>query len=137
MDLSDNRIADLSPLSGLERLEELNLADNLISDIDAIGNLVHLKSVNLANNRIEDLSPLLELENLEQVDLTGNPVPSEQLKTLTDLGIKVYYLGVIINSDNFFILEIVRSTASRKKTTPGCPGLFQLNPTWSPTKYRT
>jgi len=91
MDLSDNRIADLSPLVGLDRLEELNLADNLISDIDAIGNLVRLKYVNLTNNRIQDLSPLLELENLEQVDLTGNPIPPEQLKRLTDLDIKVSY----------------------------------------------
>ena len=91
MDLSDNMIVDLSPLSGLERLEELNLADNLIVDIDAIGNLVTLKSVNLSNNRIQDISPLLELENLEYVDLTGNPIHSEQIKMLTDFEIKVDY----------------------------------------------
>lgn len=91
MDLSDNMIVDLSPLSGLERLEELNIADNLIGDIDAIGNLVNLKSVNLSNNRIQDISPLLELENLEHVDLTGNPILPEQIKTLTDLEIKVDY----------------------------------------------
>lgn len=91
IDLSDNLIADLSPLVGLERLEELNLDDNKVCDIDALGNLVNLKSVILSNNRIEDISPLLELDNLEYVDLTGNPIHSEQLKMLTDLEIKVDY----------------------------------------------
>lgn len=91
IDLSENLIADLSPLIGLERLEELNLDDNRVCDIDALGNLVNLKSVILSNNRIEDISPLLELDNLEYVDLTGNPIHSEQLKMLTDLEIKVDY----------------------------------------------
>ena len=91
IDLSENLIADLSPLIGLERLEELNLDDNRVCDIDALGNLINLKSVILSNNRIEDISPLLELDNLEYVDLTGNPIHSEQLKMLTDLEIKVDY----------------------------------------------
>ena len=91
MDLSNNRIVDLSPLNGLVGLEELNLADNLIGDIDALGYLTNLKSVNLSNNRIEDISPLIELEKLEYVDLTGNQILSAQIRSLTDLDITVDY----------------------------------------------
>ena len=91
MDLSNNRIVDLSPLNGLVGLEELNLADNLIGDIDTLGYLTNLKSVNLSNNRIEDISPLIELEKLEYVDLTGNQILSAQIRSLTDLDITVDY----------------------------------------------
>ena len=91
MDLSNNRIVDLSPLNGLVGLEELNLADNLIGDIDALGYLTNLKSINLSNNRIEDISPLIELEKLEYVDLTGNQILSAQIRSLTDLDITVDY----------------------------------------------
>ena len=91
VDLSDNKIVDLSPLNGLARLEELNLADNLICDIDALGYLTNLKSINLSNNRIEDISPLFELEKLEYMDLNGNPILSEQIKMLSDLDINVDY----------------------------------------------
>lgn len=91
MDLSDNRITDISPLFGLTQLEELNISDNEIQNIDAMSNLVKLKTANLANNQIEDISPLFELEMLVYIDLRGNKVDEEQIKQLTGLGIEVDY----------------------------------------------
>jgi len=91
IDLSDNRIADLSPLSELVNLEELNLSDNEISFIDSLGNLTHLKSLNLSNNMVEDIEPLFELKNLEYVDLTGNAIRREQIEKLTASGITVEF----------------------------------------------
>jgi len=91
MDLSDNRITDISPLFGLSQLEELNLSDNQIQNIDTLSNLTNLKTVNLSNNQIEDISPLFELEFLTYVDLTGNEVDAEQLKQLKESGVEVDY----------------------------------------------
>jgi len=91
IDLSNNRISDLSPLTGLTNLEELNLSDNQIGFIDDLSNLIGLKSVILSNNFIEDISPLFELEKLEYVDITGNSISREQIDKLIDLGITVTF----------------------------------------------
>jgi len=91
IDLSNNRISDLSPLTGLTNLEELNLSDNQIGLIDDLSNLIGLKSVILSNNFIEDISPLFELEKLEYVDITGNNISPEQIDKLIDLGITVTF----------------------------------------------
>lgn len=92
IDLSNNRITDLTPLTGLKNLEELNLSDNQIGYIDSLSNLESLTSVILSNNFIEDISPLFELKNLEFVELSGNNIDNEQINILTDMGISVNYL---------------------------------------------
>lgn len=91
LDVSNNMISDLLPLSELKLLEELNLSDNQVGFIDDITNLKRLKSVRLSNNYIEDLSPLLELENLEYADVSGNRIDSEQIEELIGRGITVDY----------------------------------------------
>lgn len=91
LDLSFNRIYDLSPLANLGCLQELNLSNNRIEYIDDISNLQQLKSIDLSNNRIDDAAPLLEIETLEYADLTGNKIPPEQIKVLRDIGITVEF----------------------------------------------
>jgi Leucine-rich repeat (LRR) protein len=87
MDLSGNRITDLSPLWGLTAIRDLNLADNRICDIDALSSLHRLRSIDLSNNPINDLSPLFELGVLEYVDLTGRKYSAEQVSVLIGKGI--------------------------------------------------
>lgn len=89
IDVSNNRITDLSPLIGLKNLEELNLSDNQIGYIDCLSNLESLKTLKLSNNFIEDISPLFELRKLEFVELSGNNIDIEQIDILTGLGITV------------------------------------------------
>jgi len=91
IDVSNNRISDLSPLIGLKNLEELNLSDNLIGYIDCLSNLESLKTIQLSNNYIEDISPLFELRKLEFVELSGNKIDAEQIDILTGLGITVNF----------------------------------------------
>lgn len=91
MDLSNNMISDLLPLTGLKHLEELNLSDNEVGFIDDIGNLKMLRTVLLSNNYIEDISPLFELDKLEYADLKGNRIDPEQIDRLGDFGVVVDY----------------------------------------------
>ncbi|MBN2863842.1 MAG: leucine-rich repeat domain-containing protein [Bacteroidales bacterium] len=91
IDVSDNRISDLSPLSGLLNLEELNLSDNQIGYIDGLSNLTGLKTLFISNNLIDDITPLFELEKLEYVDLSGNRISPEQIDRLTEKGVNVTY----------------------------------------------
>ena len=89
IDVSNNRISDLSPLIGLRELEELNLSDNQVGIIDELSSLKNLKSVLLTNNYIDDISPLFELKNLEYVELSGNHIDCDQINKLSDAGITV------------------------------------------------
>jgi hypothetical protein len=91
IDVSNNRISDLTPLFGLTNLEELNLSDNQIAYIDGISNLLNMKSILLSNNYIEDISPLFELKMLEYADLTENRVDIRQIHELIDSGVTVDY----------------------------------------------
>jgi Leucine Rich repeats (2 copies) len=91
IDLSNNRITDLEPITGLKNIEELNLSDNQVGYIDGLSNLVNLKSIILSNNFFDDISPLFELEKLEYADLSGNKVDIKQIKKLIDSGVTVDY----------------------------------------------
>ncbi|HKK42046.1 MAG TPA: leucine-rich repeat domain-containing protein, partial [Bacteroidales bacterium] len=91
IDLSNNRITDLSPLAGLSLIEELDLSDNRISDIDTLSNLLNLKNLMLANNSVKDISPLLDLDKLEYVDFSGNKISDDQIILLKERNIYVEF----------------------------------------------
>jgi len=91
LDLSFNRITDISPLYQLNRLQELNLANNQIADIDALTHMHHLQSIDLSHNSIDDVSPLFEMEKLEYAHLPGNKIPPRQINELRELGVTVDY----------------------------------------------
>lgn len=91
MDLSDNKLTDLSPLAGLRYLEELNLSENEIADIDSLSNLINLKKLYLSNNLLEDISPLFELNKLEVVDIRNNNIRKEHIDKLLEMGVTVEF----------------------------------------------
>jgi len=91
IDVSDNQIADLSPLMGLTCLEELNISDNQVGYIDVLSNLINLRSVHLSNNCFDDISPLFELEELEYANLSGNKISQVQINNLIESGVTVDY----------------------------------------------
>ena len=83
-------ITDLSALSSLTNLEKLHLGcykypygDNGIRDISALSGLTNLRQLNLDNNRISDLSALSEMNHLETLSLEHNGVLKLILPFLT------------------------------------------------------
>lgn len=96
--LSNNRIHDLGPLSGLKNLtdlsvgrnkitdsklialagltnlERLNLDDNQISDVTALASLRKLSRLQIRNNQIADISPLSRLTNMTSLWLSGDKI---------------------------------------------------------------
>ena len=72
LDIGGNPVTDLSPLAGLTKLEFLEIPDCKIVDLSALKGLNHLTNLNLANNQITDLTPLAGLKRLEWIDLSGN-----------------------------------------------------------------
>jgi|GEM_PF-3133703 len=89
VNLSESKIADISPLSYLERLEDLDLRSNNITDVSPLSGLTNLRYLFLNYNVISDISPLSSLENLEGLSLRGNRITDisslsglERLETL-------------------------------------------------------
>lgn len=87
LDLSSNRITDISELASLTMLQEVYLAGNRIGYIDGLGFLKHLRAVDISFNAIDDLSPLFDLEHLEYVNAAGNRIPRQQIDILQTKGI--------------------------------------------------
>ena len=83
---NSNEIANLSPLSGMTRLEYLDLGSNLISDVSALSGLTSLTYLDLYDNFILDVSALSNLTNLTSLDLYNNLVSDiSALSSLTRL----------------------------------------------------
>lgn len=86
LNLSWNRLTDLTPLAGLKQLTELHLHNNQISDLSPLKELTQLNQLHLHNNQISDLSPLKELSQLTRLDLSSNHISNlSPLMTLTKL----------------------------------------------------
>ncbi|MEG5231447.1 leucine-rich repeat domain-containing protein [Microcoleus sp. B3-D3] len=86
LDLSDNRITDISSLGSLTNLTTLHLNNNRITDISFLGSLTNLTTLHLNNNRITDISSLGSLTNLTTLHLNNNQITDiSSLGSLTNL----------------------------------------------------
>jgi hypothetical protein len=74
LNLEARQISDLSPLTGLTKLEGLTLSRNQISNLSPLAGLTNLKSLELWGNEITDVSPLKELRNLKWLSLNLNEI---------------------------------------------------------------
>ena len=93
--VNSNSISDLSPLSRLTKLTELNLFRNTIADLSPLSNLTELIELDLSGNvYISDLSPLSGLTGMRTLQLYSNNISDlSPLSNLTDLR----WLGVSNN----------------------------------------
>ena len=90
--LSQNNIANLSPVSGLTKLNHLTLTDNKLTDeqLKHLSKLENLKFLSIGNNpfsananRITSLEPLLGLKKLDEVILMNiEGLPDEEIAKL-------------------------------------------------------
>ncbi|MGL1934465.1 MAG: hypothetical protein OCD01_05575 [Fibrobacterales bacterium] len=69
-------VDDISVLSELTHLEEINLENNNVSDISTLPSLPSLKKLFLANNQITDENTISELTSLEILNLSKNSITS-------------------------------------------------------------
>jgi hypothetical protein len=82
LDISKNKIRDISPLRELPQGLYLKLHNNEIEDISPIVGLVD-KVIDIHNNNVSDVSPLADCGQLISVILIGNPVTDiSQLKSI-------------------------------------------------------
>ncbi len=85
LDLKNNySLSDVSPLSGLPNLTDLNLSNCAISDVSPLSGLTNLRELHLGSNAISKLS-LSNLPSLTELSFGGNPLSELSLSGLTSL----------------------------------------------------
>ncbi|KAB2920936.1 MAG: hypothetical protein F9K22_14750 [Bacteroidetes bacterium] len=86
LDLSYNRITDISELSSLTMLRELYLGNNRVGYIDALQFLPDLQALDISYNAVDDLTPLFAMEHLEYVNAMGCRIPAKQVQRMREKG---------------------------------------------------
>ena len=74
MDLRNNQIIDLTPLSEFTGLQSLYLGDNQIIDLTPLSKFTGLQSLGLSSNKITDLTPLSKFTGLQSLGLSSNKI---------------------------------------------------------------
>ena len=74
LDIGNCKISDLSPLAGLTQLRDLFADSSEISDVSSLAGLTNLTRVILRDNQISDVAPLSGLVNLEYLDVSRNMI---------------------------------------------------------------
>ena len=67
-----------------ESLKTLNLSNNRISDVSSLGALTSLEELDLSDNQIEIAVGLARITTLKRLNLSGNPLLEEPLRTLRE-----------------------------------------------------
>ena len=94
----NHNLSDLSPLKNLKNLEWITFFSTKVSDISAFAGLTNLRYIHAWNHSISDLSPLANLTKLEYLDFCGGNI--SDLTPLAGLtGLKELYLAVEKVSD--------------------------------------
>ncbi len=78
LDLTGTSISDLRPLAALGKLERLAISETAIDDLSPLESLASLRRLSMAGLSV-DLEPLAELTSLEEIWQTGFPTDDEML----------------------------------------------------------
>ena len=72
LDLSNNAVRDIAPLSGLQKLQEVNLSHNALNDLSALSSLSAMTSLDVSYNNLETLSPITTVSGLKKLIASNN-----------------------------------------------------------------
>jgi len=105
---------NLSPISSLNSLRELNLFSSKFTDLGPISKLSKLTVLNLKDTPVRDLSPLAGLISVESLDITGTGtdslLPLRGMEMLRELGVgarQVRHLAELGNLKGLKVLRII------------------------------
>ncbi|XP_005098087.2 protein phosphatase 1 regulatory subunit 7 [Aplysia californica] len=106
LDLSNNKLETLAPLSYLPNLEELYASGNLIGKIGDLSKCKKLQEVDLSRNRLFDLLGIANLPNLKILDASQNQLTClksvGKLRSLEELNINANRVSSLSSFANVF-----------------------------------
>ena len=91
LDLSNNTIRNLEPLSSMLNLEEINLQHNALTSLSALGTLTNLAKLDVSYNSLTSIAPIATCVKLSYLEAGNNSLTNlgavNNLSTLTHLGV--------------------------------------------------
>ncbi len=135
LNLSGNVIKDITDLTdSLNNLQSLDLSKNMLSDIAPLSGFAKLKSLNLSENLIEDISALSSLSLLSELDISYNYVNKldgisrlPQITTLNLAGTQVENLSKIASYTKLINLNISETIITDLSALKNIDSLTTLN----------
>lgn len=105
-------ITNISPLRNLSSLQLLNITSNKVEDISILSSLKLLKTLFIGGNKVKNLEPLIECEKLKELIIWNNPIEEfsvleklVNLQTLYCQSIGLKDLGFVKNLDKLNYLD--------------------------------
>ena len=99
LDLSDNSLRNILPLSALQNLQELDLSNNALNDLLALSGLKNLVSLDVSQNELTSLIPISTVSGLEKLNVANNMLTDltgiAQLTHLVNLNASYNELSVV------------------------------------------
>ena len=74
LNISNNKLQDISMLRELSKLEHLDMSNNRVRDGSILENLKALKTLRIGQNGISDLSFITQLKQLQNLDISKTPI---------------------------------------------------------------
>ena len=74
LDVDQNKVSDLEPLSGLRNLIWLDVDQNKVSDLEPLSGLTNLIWLDVNQNKVSDLAPLSGLSRNTYTNLEYNQI---------------------------------------------------------------
>lgn len=117
LDLSENQIKNIEPLSPLYQLKKLYLSENnYITDLTPISQLKELEELSLSEIQFSDMTFLKDLKNLRALDITSNQ--------------EIEDVSILCSLPALDELNISLCSTLNLKTLEGCSNLKKLT-IWS------
>lgn len=93
LDVSDNQISDISPLSGYGRLTSLDVSRNQLTSLRGLEHAIYLENLEAADNGMLEIIGIDNCTVLETVNLNGNKISDIYLLHKSAATLKNLYLS--------------------------------------------
>lgn len=94
LNLTRNKVKDLSGIDQMNPLNKLFIGKNQIEDVTPLAKMTHLTELDLPHNELKDIKPLSSLVNLQKLDLEANYI--SDLSPVSKLN-KLVFLSFVAN----------------------------------------
>ena len=132
--MTDCGLSTVAGLENAQELTELNLADNTIRNLKPLSSLINLKNLDLSHNALTNLNDLSQLTNLENIDVSYNVLSSidpigtcKKLVSLNASHNRITSLGTIDNLSSLSVLNLSSNSISDVEILKNCAALTDLD----------
>ena len=135
--IPNDRVNDISFLSGMDHLRLLYLDRTAVRDISLLADKKELQVLSISNTQIEDLSPLASLPNLETISFNRtnvsdlSPLGKHKLKRAWMRGTNVSDISVLAGMESLVFLDLYKTKVSDISPLSSAKNLEELSLNWT------